>query len=96
MLDCVVRTFPVEKRMRVLMGKRYELWDSDSANLIGSYSTEQDALRVLHRALAVDGPSAFAGLVLTEEDDVSEEPRVIAAGTELVRYVEQTFSLITS
>lgn len=78
------------------MCKWYELWDSDSANLIGSYSMEQDALRVLHRALAADGPSAFAGLDLTEENDVSEEPRAIAAGSDLVRYVEQDFSLTTS
>jgi hypothetical protein len=78
------------------MSKWFELWDSDSANLIGSYSTEMDALRVLHKALAVDGPPAFAGLVLTEEDDVSEEPKVIAAGADLVRYVERTFSLIAS
>jgi hypothetical protein len=78
------------------MSKWYELWDSDSANLIGSYSTEQDALRVLRNSLAADSPPAFVGLVLTEEDDVSEEPRVIAAGTDLIRYVERSFSLIAS
>ena len=78
------------------MSTWYELWDSDSANLIGTYPTEQDALRVLHRALAVDGPAAFAGLVLTEEDGVREVPRVIAAGSELVRYVERASSLIAS
>jgi hypothetical protein len=74
----------------------YELWDSESANLIGSYSTEKDAVRFLHGALADYGPAAFAGLVLTEEDDGSEEPRIVAAGSDLVRYVERAFASIAS
>jgi hypothetical protein len=78
----------------VLMNTWYELWDSESANLIGAYRTEQEALQVLHKALVDYGPATFAGLVLTEEDDESDDPRIIAAGPDLIRYVEETLSAV--
>ena len=67
----------------------FELWDSDSANLIGSYATEAEALRFLGSSLAEHGAAAFVGLVLTEEVAGRNEPRVIAAGLDLARYVRE-------
>ncbi len=65
----------------------FELWDSDSANLIGSYATEPEVLRFLGQSLDDHGAAAFVGLVLTEEATGHDEPRVIAAGLDLAKYV---------
>jgi hypothetical protein len=64
----------------------YGLLDAESANLLGTYGSEPEALRVvadLARRYGV-GTSAVASLVLYRTD-VAEDESVIAEGENLVR-----------
>jgi hypothetical protein len=69
------------------MNAWFELWDSESSNLVGSYRTDADALAIVRRALATHGAVAVSGLVLVQDDGTGADPRVIAAGSELVDLV---------
>lgn len=74
----------------------FELWDSESANLIGSYQTELDAMAVVRTALATHGPGTISHVILVHDDDSAAEPRVIAAGPELVRLAEEKIAPLRS
>ena len=65
------------------MDRWFELWDADTASLVGTYDTRAGALSVVRRSLASFGSESVASLVLTMETDGESEPRVIAAGAEL-------------
>lgn len=60
----------------------YELWETDSANLVGSYPSQDDALAVVSDAVQSLGKAAAATLVLTRE--VDDRTEVIASGEHLV------------
>jgi hypothetical protein len=45
----------------------YELWEMRSGNLIGSFPTEQDALRVVMNTIKEYGPLNLESVVLTYE-----------------------------
>jgi hypothetical protein len=48
----------------------WELWDTETGNLVGDYDSEADALAVVRNALCRHGPSVAAALALgTEYDD---------------------------
>lgn len=66
------------------MEQWYELWDAANASLVGAFDTQEAALAVVQHSLATFGPGSVDSLVLTAEDDSGDDPRVLAAGSELV------------
>jgi hypothetical protein len=60
----------------------YELWDAESANLVGSYETQEEALAVVRGAVAAYGPWATRTLALVAEEGL-EHSRTLASGDEL-------------
>src|SRR5947209_16645001 len=63
----------------------YGLLDAESANLLGTYVSEPDALRVVAQLAQRYGPTspAVASLVLYR-DDVPDDESVVAEGEELL------------
>ena len=47
----------------------YELWDTRSRNLIGTYTSEADALATVREVLALHGPLFGNDLILGWADD---------------------------
>lgn len=47
----------------------WELWDTDTGNLVGEYDTEAEALAVVRDALALHGLAAIAPLALGAEHE---------------------------
>lgn len=45
----------------------YELWDTSTGNLIGSFDTQAEALAMVREEIAKEGPSAFDDVALVEE-----------------------------
>jgi hypothetical protein len=45
----------------------YQLWDADSANLVGSYATEETALVVVRNAVDKHGREVLDPIVLLHE-----------------------------
>jgi hypothetical protein len=46
----------------------FQLWEADSANLVGSYPTREAALAIVRDAVQTHGRDAVASLVLVRED----------------------------
>jgi len=61
----------------------YEIWDTESRNLQGTYDTEAAALAVVARAIAEHGEPYAESLLLGYEDS-SGRSRLIAVGRDLV------------
>lgn len=47
----------------------YELWETSTGNLIGTYDSEQEALGVVRAAVDADGPSVADSILLGCEDE---------------------------
>ena len=45
----------------------FQLWEAESANLVGSYATEEDALIVVRNAIEKHGREALDTIVLVRE-----------------------------
>ncbi|HEV2109659.1 MAG TPA: hypothetical protein VGR16_15480 [Thermomicrobiales bacterium] len=60
----------------------YELWETDSANLGGSYPSQDDALAVVSDVVQSLGKAAAATLVHTRE--VDDRTDAVASGEHLV------------
>ena len=61
----------------------YELWDTETANLIGTYDTEEQALSVVLSVIHTRGRSAAGTLFLgVEHEDGASTP--VAEGEALV------------
>jgi hypothetical protein len=67
----------------------YELMDVESANLIGTYESEEAALAVVRAAIRAHGASAIAPLAVGCVDDKGNGA-LIAEGAELIARVAQT------
>lgn len=67
------------------MRHRYELWDTESSNLIGTYPNELTALRIVRMAVHAHGPNAFATIALGREDSRTGDFAPVAQGEQLVR-----------
>lgn len=65
------------------MERWFELWDAENASLVGTYETQEAALAIVRRSLALFGDEAIRSLVLTDEEDGDADPRVIATGHDL-------------
>ncbi len=61
----------------------YELLNVETGNLIGTYSSEAEALAVVRNALCLNGPAYAETLALGREDSRGRGAR-IAEGAELV------------
>ncbi|MBI2761791.1 MAG: hypothetical protein HYX51_10245 [Chloroflexi bacterium] len=46
----------------------YEVWDTDTANLVGSYSTEDAALKLVRDTVAASGETRVLTWALARED----------------------------
>jgi hypothetical protein len=61
----------------------YELWDRESANVVGEYDTEDEALAFIHRMVQAHGPDVVLPWALVYEDE-AEETHSIANGPDLL------------
>lgn len=62
----------------------YELFDTETANQVGVYQTEDAALAVVHGAVRRHGADSVTTLALGREDDAGDTT-VIASGADLAR-----------
>jgi hypothetical protein len=66
----------------------YQLWDTETGNLVGDYRTESEALAVVRRALRLRGPAAVEALSLGQEfdDETLEDTTLtpVLAGADLL------------
>lgn len=69
----------------------YELWDTETGNLISSFSDEGGALRSAAAIVRDFGPSGLAAVALVRVDADDEDGAVahVAAGNELLARVGQ-------
>ena len=65
----------------------YELWDSATRNLLGTFPSEEAALAVIRGLLQKHGPGAVAGLFLGREDEAGRST-LLAEGNALVKRAE--------
>lgn len=65
------------------MSDLYELWDLETANLIGTYESEHAALEDVANAVLIHGRQAVETLLLGRED-ADGESHLIAEGAALV------------
>lgn len=66
----------------------FELWDIESANLVGSYDTEDAALSDVHDTVLTCGPAAIDTLALGRID-ARGRAKPIAAADDLRRLAEE-------
>jgi hypothetical protein len=65
----------------------FELWDTATMNLVGSYESEAAALNVVRGAVERYGAGYAEGLALVREN-ARGESRTLAEGRALLQYVE--------
>jgi hypothetical protein len=74
-------------------GMHWELWDSETGNLVGDYDSEDAALAVVRDALRHHGPAAVAPLTPGAEHDDENGPDddlpAVLGGHELVARAQQ-------
>ena len=76
----------------------YELWDIETANLVGAYATGAEALVMVQRALDAYGAGYADGLALVLDDD-QDDVRTLAIGADLASRAESaraTAALVVS
>lgn len=61
----------------------YELWDTSSGNVIGAFTTKEEALAIVRDTIALHG-EVFAGDFLLGHEDKAGRSRLIAQGKELI------------
>lgn len=66
----------------------YELWDRESANIVGEFDTENDALEFVRRMVKTHGPGVVLPWALAFEDD-ADETHSIAVGEELLSRAQE-------
>ena len=50
----------------------YELWETRSGNLMGAFTSQQEALNAVRRAIDLHGPHYTRTVVLAVEDETGE------------------------
>lgn len=65
------------------MATTYELWDTETHNLVAAFDSREAALAAVRRTLDVDGHERAETLLLGSEDAQGENER-IAAGRDLI------------
>ena len=61
----------------------YELWDGETANIVGAFESEAAAIAAVGRALQEQGPAYVASLVLGRENEDGDSV-LISTGSDLV------------
>ena len=90
--NCVAAVMPVrEVTIRSARQARcgtviYDLWDSQSGNIIGTFTTKEGALSVVRKALSTHG-AAYVETLLFGQEDRRCRTRANAQGRELVELV---------
>jgi hypothetical protein len=64
----------------------FELWDTDTNNLLGDWDTETQAVEALRRLIDLNGPDAMRDLALVSVDDAGSS-RTVAHGAALASHV---------
>jgi len=64
----------------------YELWETRSGNLMGTYETEQRALAVVSKAVHAHGPGYLDSIVLVKVNRRGD-PKPLAQGEALLQRV---------
>jgi hypothetical protein len=59
------------------MEVRYEIWDTQTGNLIGEFSTEEEALELVRNAIDDWGMDAAASLVMGYGEDNAVASQVV-------------------
>jgi hypothetical protein len=71
----------------------WELWDTETGNLVGDYDSEDDALAVVRNALRRLGPAAIASLALGAQHDdergIDDDLPPVVQGQDLVARVQR-------
>ncbi len=62
------------------MGTGYAIYDTETANLIDTFHTEEEALALVKRAVDEDGPESVEGWVLGQTDHAGK----VLSGWELI------------
>ena len=63
----------------------YEVWETQTGNLVASFSREQDALRLVRDAASMHGESYVRSLALVCEDEAGHTRTVAMADQLLAR-----------
>jgi hypothetical protein len=66
----------------------YELWDVDSGNIVGTYTSEAEALAEVRGLLAINGPAYTIDLSLGRRQEDGGE--LVAEGAELAQLADDT------
>ena len=66
----------------------FELWDTETNNIVGAYESEDAALAAVQATLRAQGVRAVETLLLGREDDAGESA-LIAQGHDLVKLAER-------
>jgi hypothetical protein len=66
----------------------YELWQTQTRNLIGTFATEAEALEVVRRAADSHGSDYIDTIFLGHEDNVGHS-RMVAEGKALLQMARQ-------
>ena len=64
------------------MSHWYEIWDTESRNLVADFDTEMEALEFVLDSLGSFGPESLETLILTRESE-EEAPDVVASAHDL-------------
>lgn len=72
------------------MGRSYELWSADTANLAGTFASEDDALVYVREMIAEHGAEAVAPWGLLWWDEVNESlGGLVAQDEDLIRLARE-------
>ncbi|MGH2532251.1 MAG: hypothetical protein ACRDJW_08065 [Thermomicrobiales bacterium] len=66
----------------------FELWDTETNNLVGNYDTREAALQIVQNAIQAHGVDATARLALGYEDRQGRTT-LIAQGTDLIELAQR-------
>ena len=66
------------------MSKAFELWDTETRNLVGAHASEAAALEFVRSYVTQHGPEYPASWVLLWDDDAADEAGQIAEGQTLL------------
>jgi hypothetical protein len=66
----------------------FGIWDTRSGNVVGSWGTQAEALRLVRDLLDSHGPTGIRELVLAREDDTGETV-TLAEGIELLQLIDR-------
>jgi hypothetical protein len=73
----------------------YELWDTETNNIVGAYESESDALAVVRRAMSTHGVGYADELALLRED-IHGNVETIAIGVALAELARTVATEVAS